>query len=174
MRRILVIGPGGAGKTTLALRLGERLALPVVHLDALYWRAGWTKAPDDEWTVEVARLVRGDAWVMDGNYSGTLDLRIPAADTIIFLDFPRLVCLWRIMKRRIRFHGRSRPDIHPECRERLTWEFVEWVWTYRSRRRAGVLDRLRSVAAEKRVVVLRSAEETERFVASVVGGPGSP
>jgi adenylate kinase family enzyme len=167
MKRILVIGPGGAGKSTLARRMGERLGLPVVHLDAMYWRAGWTKAPEDEWAREVARLIGDDAWVMDGNYSGTLDLRIPAADTIVFLDFPRLVCLWRVVKRRLRFHGHARPEMHPECPERLTWQFIDWIWNYRRLQRPRVLERLRAVADEKRIVVLQSQRDAEQFVSSL-------
>src|SRR5688572_26030956 len=142
MRRVLVIGSGGAGKSTLARQMGERLRLPVVHLDALYWGAGWTATPKDEWARTVARLIVADAWVMDGNYSGTLDLRIPAADTIVFLDFPRVVCLWRAVRRRLAFHRRTRPDIHPECPERLTWQFVDWIWNYPRKQRPRVLERL--------------------------------
>ena len=171
MRRILVIGSGGAGKSTLSRQLGERLGLPVVHLDALYWRPGWTTMPEDEFDRELARLLAANAWVLDGNYSRTLDLRIPAADTIIFLDLPRLVCLWRIVKRRIRFHGRSRPDMPVECPEQISWEFVDWVWNYPRRQRPRLLERLRSVAADKRVVILGSQREVDRFVASLVGGP---
>jgi adenylate kinase family enzyme len=167
MQRILVIGSGGAGKSTLARRLGERLALPVVHLDAMYWRGGWTTPSKDEWVREVARLIAADAWVIDGNYTGTLDLRIPAADTIIFLDFPRILCLWRVVERRFLFRGRSRPDMHPECPERLTWQFIDWIWNYPRRQRPRVLERLRAVAAEKRVIILESPSAVEEFVAGI-------
>jgi len=172
MRRVLVIGPGGSGKSTLATSIGERTGLPVVHLDALYWRPGWVPTPREEWTAAVAELVARDAWVMDGNYSGTLDLRLRACDTVVFLDVPRLVCLWRILRRRLRFRGTSRPDVAEGCPERLTWEFVWWVWTYPRRRRPRVLQQLRAAEREGRVrvVVLRSAEEAERFVARLGAG----
>jgi adenylate kinase family enzyme len=147
--------------------MGERLGVPVVHLDASYWRAGWTETPKEEWSREVARLVAGDAWVMDGNYSGTFDLRIPAADTIVFLDLPRLVCLWRVVKRWLRYRRRARPDMHPDCPERINRAFVAWIWNYPRRQRPRVLERLRAVAAEKRVIVLTSDREVERFVASL-------
>ncbi len=174
MRRILVIGSGGAGKSTLALRIGQCLGVPVIHLDALYWRAGWTTVPKDEWTREVIRLVAADAWVMDGNYSGTFDVRVPAADTIIFLDLPRLVCLWRIVKRRIRFHGRSRPDMSAGCPEQINLEFLDWVWKYRRTHRPRVLDLLRSVAAEKRVIVLESRRDVERFMVNLAADGRNP
>src|SRR5215208_1590330 len=98
-RRVLVIGSGGAGKSTLAARIAERSGLPLVHLDALYWRAGWVEAPKDEWARIVERLIAEPAWVMDGNYSGTLERRVAVADLVVFLDLPRLVCLTRIVRR---------------------------------------------------------------------------
>jgi adenylate kinase family enzyme len=78
MKRVLVIGCGGAGKSTFAARLGTKVGLPVVHLDALYWRPGWQKTPEAEWQEVVEGLVRREAWVMDGNYGGTMDLRVTA------------------------------------------------------------------------------------------------
>ena len=167
MRKVIVIGSGGSGKTTLATRLGARLGLPVVHLDALYWRAGWTPTPPDEWARVVADLAARDAWVMDGNYGGTLPQRLAACDTVIFLDVPRLVCLWRVVARSVRYRGRTRPDMAPGCDEQVTWEFVRWIWTYPRRRRPGILRMLGEVAGEKRVVVLRGRGEVERFLASV-------
>jgi adenylate kinase family enzyme len=178
MRRILLIGSGGAGKSTMATRLGAMLGLPVIHLDAHYWRAGWVATPADEWRAHVADLASGDAWIMDGNYGGTMEQRLAACDTVIFLDLPRTVCLWRILRRTIRFAGRSRPDMTPGCPERLTWEFAWWVWTYPTRRRPGVLQRLAALPATTRVLRLRSARDVERlltageqhFTTGVTGG----
>ncbi len=167
MRRVLVIGSGGAGKSTLATRLGERLALPVVHLDAQYWRPGWVPTPADEWVRTVAALVAGDAWVMDGNYGGTLDARLAACDTAVFLDLPRLVCAWRIVRRVARFHGRSRPDMAPGCPERFSFEFLRWVWAYPRRRRPEILRKLAGLGPGQEAVVLRSGAAVEQFIASL-------
>ncbi len=159
VRRVLVIGSGGAGKSTVAARIAERMGLPLVHLDACYWRAGWVETPADEWAAAVARLAAGEAWVMDGNYGGTLDLRLAACDTVIFLDLPRLVCLASVVRRWWRFRGRTRPDLTPGCPEQLTWEFVWWIWTYPRRRRPGILARLRALDASKRVLIVRTRRE---------------
>ena len=91
MHRIVVVGPGGAGKSVLARKMGERLGLPVIHLDALYWRPGWVQTPKDEWKAKVRELLSGERWIIDGNYGGTAGLRMAAADTIVLLDFPRRV-----------------------------------------------------------------------------------
>jgi adenylate kinase family enzyme len=164
MRRVLVIGSGGAGKSTLAARIAERTGLPLINLDACYWRAGWVETPPDEWAATVARLTAGEAWVMDGNYGGTLDARLAACDTVVFLDLPRLVCLAGIARRWLRYRGRTRPDLPDGCPERLTWEFVSWVWSYPRTRRPKILARLRALAAEKRVVILRSRRAVRHWV----------
>ena len=91
MRRVLVIGSGGAGKSTFAARLAARTGLPLIHLDACFWRSGWDPTPPDEWARRVADLMSRQEWVMDGNYGGTLDARLAACDTVIFLDVPRHV-----------------------------------------------------------------------------------
>jgi adenylate kinase family enzyme len=171
MRRVSIIGSGGAGKSTLAVRVAERLALPVVHLDARYWQPGWVPMPADAWRRDVEALIAMPAWVMDGNYGGTLDVRLAASDTVVFLDLPRLVCLWRIVRRAIQHRGRSRPDMAPGCPEQVTWEFVRWVWTYPTRRRPDVLRRLAALPPTTRVIVLRSQRAVDAWLASLPAAP---
>jgi len=168
MRRVLVIGSGGAGKSTLAARLSERLGLPLIGLDTLYWNAGWVPTPENEWADRVRGLASRDSWVMDGNYGGTLDVRLARADTVVFLDLPRLLCLWRIVSRAIRHWGRARPDMPPGCPERLSWEFVVWVWGYPSRRRPEILAKLEALRGEKQVFVISSRREVSAFLDGVV------
>src|SRR3989338_1002761 len=100
MKRILVIGSAGAGKSTFAKRLHEKLGLPLIHLDQHYWRPGWVKPEKIEWERKVKELLGGESWIIDGNYRSTLHLRLPAADAIIFLDFSRWRCFWGIVRRR--------------------------------------------------------------------------
>ena len=164
-RRVLVIGSGGSGKSTLAARIGARTGLPVIHLDQLYWKEGWRATPDEEWRRSICALIARPEWVMDGNYGGTLDLRMAACDLVVFLDVPRLRCLRRVLWRWLRYRGRSRPDMAPNCPERLEWEFVRWIWTYPRRRRPGVLAKV--AAHGKPLAVLRTRADTERFVASL-------
>lgn len=167
MRKVLVIGPGGAGKSTFARVLAERTGLPLVHLDALHWRPGWTPPSNEEWLETVDRLVREPRWVMDGNYGGTLDRRMSACDTVIFLDLPRRLCLWRVLRRRIEHRGTVRDDMGPGCPERLTLDFLAWIWNYRRRKRPGVLRRLSELGPGQRSVVLTSPREVERFLESM-------
>ncbi len=164
MQRVLVIGSGGAGKSTLAAELSARLQLPLVHLDALYWRSGWQEMETAEWKRTVGELASAPAWVMDGNYGGTMEERLARCDTVIFLDLPRVQCVWRILRRWWRYRGRTRPDLAPGCPEQMSWEFIRWVWTYPATRRPGVLRRLAEVRGGQRVVILHSSAAVRRFL----------
>lgn len=167
MKRILVIGPGGSGKSTLSRKLGEILGLQVIHLDRVYWSAGWIEMPKDQWSTTVDQLLTQKSWIMDGNYSGTLAKRIPASDTIIFLDMPSALCVWRIIKRRLVYKRESRPDMAEGCPERLDSQFFLWVSNYSRRTRPKVLKLLEEYGANKTVVHLRSNREVNRFVSEV-------
>ena len=164
MQRVLVIGSGGAGKSAFAARLAARTGLPLVHLDALFWKPGWVETPREEWERTVGEIVARDRWILDGNYGGTLDPRLAACDTAVFLDLPRALCLWRVVKRRVRFHRRSRPDMPPGCEERLGLGFVRWIWSYPGTRRPGVLRKLAALRPDQRAVVLRTGAEVEAFL----------
>ena len=90
MQRIVILGCSGAGKSTFAQALGARLGLPVVHLDALFWRPGWKEPEPESFRMAVAAAVAGDAWITDGNYAGrTFDLLLPRADAVLFVHQPR-------------------------------------------------------------------------------------
>lgn len=116
----------------------------------------------------MTQLVAGDRWLIDGNYGGTLDLRLAAADAVVFLDTPRLRCLVRIVRRALKHRGRSRDDMTPGCPERLTWEFVRWVWSYPATRRPRILSELKAFEARGgQSVVLRTESERRAFLSEV-------
>ena len=166
MKRVLVIGPGGSGKSTFARRLGRVVGLEVKHLDSFYWRAGWTKPSNEDWITKVNELISGESWIIDGNYGGTLAQRVERCDTIIFLDMPRLLCVWRVTKRRLTYRNRSRPDMAEGCAEKLDLEFISWVWNYSHRSRPNVIKLINENQASKKIVWLRSNAEVERFLKS--------
>lgn len=164
MKKVLVIGPGGAGKSTFARRLSQLLNIEVKHLDSFYWRAGWTKPSEEEWLQTVAELTSANAWIIDGNFGGTLEFRLKHCDTIIFLDMPRLLCIWRVTKRRLLYRNRSRPDMAEGCNEKLDLEFLNWVWSYSRRSRPRVVKLLDEHSGSKQVVWLRSNAEVKKFL----------
>lgn len=169
MQRVLVIGSGGAGKTTLSSALAEATGLPVVHLDAHFWRPGWIQPSSEEWAEQVDRLIAQPRWIMDGNYGGTMARRLEACDTAIFLDRPRLLCVWRVVKRRLRYHGVARPDLPPGCPEQLNMEFVRWIWSYPGRKRPTILRALADLRDDQRAVILRTGADVRRFLDTAGG-----
>lgn len=161
-RRILVVGSPGAGKSTFARALAVRTGLPVVHLDREYWRPGWVASPSDEWRARVAELVAGDAWILDGDYSATLPLRLARAQRVVLFDLPRRACLWGALSRWWAYRGRARPDLPAGCPERLDPAFLAWIWRYRERTRPRVLEALAGVAPEVEVIAIRSRVQARR------------
>jgi adenylate kinase family enzyme len=167
MNRIAVIGSGGAGKSTLSRQLGERLGIRVVHLDQLFWQAGWTRAPKEEFEAKVRQAVAADLWVLDGNFGSTQHIVLAAADTVVWLDFPRAICLYRVVKRLIAYQGRTRPDLPEGCPEKLDFEFLEWVLTFPENGRRRIIAKLQRRPADQRLIVLKNPAEVVRFLNEV-------
>lgn len=164
MKRILILGSGGAGKSTLAVKLQKILQLPLIHLDSRYWNAGWVESSKADWELKVKELVQRETWIMDGNYSGSLHLRLPRADTVIFLDFPNWKCVWRALWRAVRYHGTTRSDMAVGCPEKVDWEFLVYLWNYPKRSRPKVMHMLEGEKERLEVFVLKSDEEVEAFL----------
>jgi len=164
MKRIMIIGSGGSGKSTFSRKLSEALGLPLYHLDAYYWKPGWIATPKQEWDEFLRELIQNDEWIIDGNYNRTIDIRISRADTIIFFDLPLWVTTYRIIKRRIKYHGRTRPDLNEGCPEQLDWEFIKWVWNFRKNKRPGILEKLKKYEKEKKIIILKTRKEVTNLI----------
>lgn len=161
-QRILIIGSPGSGKSTLARALGEKLGLPVVHLDQLYWSRGWIEADKALWAERLETALEGPAWVMEGNYGSTLEQRLRYVDQVVLLDLPPLLCTWRILARALRMRGRTRPDMAEGCPERINWEFFWYTLSFRLNALPRTLAKLEGFAGE--VVWLGSRREVRAFL----------
>lgn len=163
MERILIIGCGGAGKSTLARQLGDKLNLPVVHLDKLFWKPGWVESTQAEIDEKIHAEMEKPQWIMDGNYNRTLQLRLQHCDTVIYLDFSRWACLWGVVKRIITTYGTVRPDMGEGCPERIDLEFLKWVWNYNKNNRERNY-RLLNEATHIQTIVLKNRRMVKRFL----------
>ncbi|MGC8667905.1 MAG: AAA family ATPase [Chthonomonadales bacterium] len=167
VQRIAVIGSPGAGKSTLARRLGALLNLPVYHLDALYWKPGWSKPSENEWHDLIERLVAGTSWIVDGNYDATQIPRLKASDAVIYLDYPRALCVGRTLMRIATQFGRVRPDMAPGCPEHLDLPFLAYVWRFNQEYGPRIRERLAAYCSHKPVFIFQSPAQTERFLEEV-------
>jgi len=166
VHRVVIVGSGGAGKSTLAARLADVTGLPVIHLDREFWRPGWVRTPNAEWDARVEELLAGDAWILDGNYSRTMERRFAAADTIVLLDLPTHVCLWRALRRSVLGRRRRRADLADGCSERIDLEFLRWIWRFRRQQLPEIMRRIAALDGRQHVAVLRSDADVRAFVAS--------
>jgi adenylate kinase family enzyme len=165
VKRVAVVGSGGAGKTTFARELSRRTGLPLVHLDHLYWKPGWVETPSDEWRVVQDERLTADEWIVDGNYSGTFDVRFSRVDTIIVLAPSRLRCLSRVLKRTLTNHGRS---VQAEgCPERIDLKFLKWVWRYQKNSRPLLDIAIREYGGASRVIELSTPRDVAHFYESL-------
>lgn len=155
----MIVGSGGAGKSALARQMGAITGLPVIHLDHHYWGPDWEPTPGPVWVERLRELLAGPRWIADGNYGGTLELRAQLADTIVFVDLPRRVCLPRAVRR-----VRSPILQAPGCPQKVDLEFLRWIWSFPSTTRPKVLAVLGRHAPTTDIAHVRSAAEIRRFL----------
>lgn len=156
MKRVVIIGRGASGKSTLAMRLGSITGLPVIELDKVFWGPGLTVTPRKQWVLLQQRLISRDRWIMDGDLGpyDAAEIRLAAADTIIFLDFSLIRCAWRAIRR-----SRERRD------------FWRWLVGYRCRSRRILQAAIAEHAADAALYVFRSPRPLRRFLAGLANAP---
>lgn len=166
MERVLIIGCSGSGKSRLARQLGQKLALPVVHLDQLWWKENWQNVDMAEFDNRLAVALGMDRWIIDGNYSRTMETRLTKCDTVIYLDFSRWECLLGMCQRILENRGKTRSDVPSGCPERFNWEFVRWIWNFNKNNRVQNYTYL-AKARHAKTVVLRNRKEVRHFLETI-------
>lgn len=166
MRRVIVIGSPGSGKSRFSRALHQATGLPLVHLDLLYWNADQTVVSRSVFLERLQEAVSQDAWIIDGNYASTMEMRLKNADTVFWLDYPTEVCLAGLRERR----GKPRPDM--PWVERADGEgdaeFWEYVRHFRETNRPAILALLARYP-EKNVIIFQDRQETDAFLKRLNG-----
>ncbi len=166
MERVLLIGCGGSGKSTMARQLGALINLPVVHLDQIYWQPGWVHLSREDFDRRLEEELCREQWIIDGNFDRTLPRRLARCDTVIFLDYGRWTCLTGVLKRVLTSYGRVRPDMAAGCPEKLDLEFLKWIWDFRKQVRPKMLNHLRS-CPHVQVITLKNRRQGRELLNSI-------
>ena len=169
MRRVLIIGCPGAGKTTLAKALAEKTGLPLVHLDQLYWNGEWEHLSREDFDRVLQVELEKPEWIIDGNYDRTLQHRMQFCDTVFFLDLPTVTCLWGITKRIVENWGASRRDMGGNCPEGIDQKKLDLygkVLTFNRKNRTKYYELLKNVP---NVVVFNRRKDAEEYLKEVIG-----
>ena len=164
-KRIMIIGSPGSGKSTFARKLSQITQLPLIHLDKEFWKDGWIETPRQEWIKKQKQLILGDEWIIDGNYGGTMDIRLEKADTIICFKLSRTVCLLSYFKRVITNIGKVRADMPEGCPEKFDFEFMKYIWNFpkvSGKTNIDVIEKNK----DKQIIVFKSRKESQQFLTS--------
>ena len=163
MDRIMIIGCGGSGKSTLARQLGQKLGLPVVHLDKLFWTPGWVSVSQEEFDRLHETALAEEKWIMDGNFDRTIPRRLQRCDTVIYLDFSRWQCLLGMCQRVLGSYGKNRPDMANGCPERFDWEFVKFIWNFNAQNRVRNYTWI-AKSRHAKAIVLKNRRQVKAFL----------
>ena len=158
MKKVIVIGCPGSGKSTVSRALHNKTGISLYHLDMMYWNADKTTVEKSVFLERLSAVLEKDEWIIDGNYASTMELRMEACDTVIFLDYPLDVCLDGIRERR----GKPRSDM-PWIETEEDSEFIEFIKNYNEQQKPKVLELLKKYS-DKNIIILESREQADAFL----------
>ena len=166
MQRLLVMGSSGSGKSTFGRRLSEITGIPMVSLDALYWKPGWVDSDHTEFDARVTAVAQQPRWIIDGNYtsSGAGELRRSSADAVFWFDLPRRTCMTGILSRVATSYGRVRPEMAPGCPERIDLEFIRYVWAFRRVQRPKLLEYFEGLRPDQIFVTFTKRTQADQYL----------
>ena len=169
MKKIIIAGNGGTGKSTLGRQLGEILKIPVTHLDPLTFKTGWIRVPEDEFRKKLFSVLDGDKWIVEGwSYHSTIKARLEAADTIIYLDYPVWFCYWNALKRHIQYTFRQNPYDPPDSWIwKKTIRMVKAMWMVHKVYEPELREMLKDYEDSKNVYVFKKRGDLKKFIKSL-------
>lgn len=148
----------------MSLELSGKFGLPLYHLDKLWWKPGWIEESREVFDAELLKILTLPEWIIDGNFTRTLPLRLQYADTVIFLRFSRWLCCWRVIKRIWKYHGRRRPDMGVGCNERFDWKFLCYTWNYNRDFAPKITEILKNSSEDCQVLIFNTPRQLNDFI----------
>lgn len=167
MKKIAIIGAPGAGKSTLAQQLSTSLQIKLWHMDKLFWQPGWKQISGQQLAAKLQKIVPLESWIIDGNYLNTMDIRLQAADTIIFLDYPIWLCLLGVIKRRIIYSRKVRTDITEGCPEQLDYQFISYLLRFPREQKGLIYDKLQQLSPTTKVLIFKNRAALDQYLAGL-------
>lgn len=134
-KKIIILGAGGSGKTTLAKYIAKEINIDAIHLDHEFWLPNWERPDEMQWRKKLAKLCENDSWIMDGNYIDSLDIRLDKADLVIMLDIKMSTCVNSILLRTLKAQFIKRKDLAEGCKDRFDKSkrnFVKWTKQFKT------------------------------------------
>ena len=166
MKRVMVIGCPGSGKTTLSKSLADKTDLPLIHLDKIQWTGQWKSIRGEEFDRILLDKMQAPCWIIDGNYNRTIPTRLKECDTVIYLDYPTYVSFFGALKRVINNYGKVRDDMGGNCRERFDPTFFWFILTFNLKNRRRY-HKLLDSAEGKNTIILKSRKEADEFLSNI-------
>jgi adenylate kinase family enzyme len=164
-RRILVVGCSGGGKSTLSQKLARHFDLTYISIDRdILWLPGWEQRDRAEQRQRIVERIAAERWVMDGTGPSTFDLRVPRSDVVIWVRMPRLLCIWGVLTRWLKYFGRTRPEMAPGCIEKVDWEFIQFIWTFERKFSPRIVAGLAEHGPDVPVLQLKSRGQMQRLL----------
>lgn len=139
MKRVLIIGGNGAGKTTFSYKLSAKAGLPLIHIDKIYWRNHWEVTPREEFEKIILSEEQKPCWIIEGNNIRSLEQRLQYADTVFWFEFPPLICVINLLRRHIKYRKKARPDMPDGCTSRMDLDFLKTAWKFNQRNHARIV-----------------------------------
>ena len=159
MKKIIIIGCPGAGKSTFARKLKDMTGLPLYYLDMLWHKPDQTNIPKEEFDAHIREILEKDRWIIDGNYQRTLEMRLQKCDTVFLLDYPLEICLAGAQSR----IGKKREDL-PWIETEFDEEFKQWILDFSENQLPPIYDLLDKYRAGRDIIIFKSRKEAEEYL----------
>ena len=155
----------GSGKSTVSRIIAEKTGLPLFHMDGLFWKGNWEAIPEDIYVESHKKLIEKDNWIIEGYIDDKMANRFERADLVLYLDYSRLLCFWRVILRWIQHRKESRPELPKEALETFSCNLL---WTVLKRGERGCIESALNMVKPEYIVRVHSPKELDRFIGSEI------